>query len=253
MSQDLTVNIKATSNVPEAMDKAKSATVSMAKQVEDVQKKFSTGFKDIFLAFTAPLVILNTIISAISASMEKAKQIAESGFKTLAAGEDQYATEQEARMARFFQQQQETTQKKEESAAGKKLATEKFFEDRGFLKSSIEDPISTFAIVMGELGIGPGAGAEWIQKRAADDFEKAQAGKDAVEPMKAAGTELRKLEGLSNVVGVGANPVMEAMSAQLEEQRRQTQLLEMIANAGPGTDFTKESTPGAMKATPYGL
>jgi len=51
MAQDLTVNIKTTSDVPQAMDKAKSATVSFGKQVEDIQKKFSTAFKDIAFAF----------------------------------------------------------------------------------------------------------------------------------------------------------------------------------------------------------
>jgi hypothetical protein len=43
-------------------------------------------------------------------------------------------------------------------------------------------------------------------------------------------------------VGVGANPVMEAMSAQLEEAKKQTALLDKIANPGVGMpdDFTKK-------------
>ena len=45
-------------------------------------------------------------------------------------------------------------------------------------------------------------------------------------------TSFKGPEGFSKVVGVGANPVMEAMTAQLEEQRKQTALLERMANAG---------------------
>ncbi len=39
-------------------------------------------------------------------------------------------------------------------------------------------------------------------------------------------------EGFGSVIGVGANPVMEAMTKQLEEQQKQTALLEQIANKG---------------------
>ena len=50
-------------------------------------------------------------------------------------------------------------------------------------------------------------------------------------------------EGFSNVVGVGANPVMEAMNLQLEEAQKQTALLEKIASPEGGVpkDFTKET------------
>jgi hypothetical protein len=74
MAQDLTVNIKTTSDVPQAMDKAKAATVGFGKQVEDIGKKFSMAFKDIAFAFVAPLVLLNSAISAISGAIAKAKQ-----------------------------------------------------------------------------------------------------------------------------------------------------------------------------------
>ena len=50
-------------------------------------------------------------------------------------------------------------------------------------------------------------------------------------------------EGFSNVIGVGANPVMEAMNLQLEEAQKQTALLEKIASPEGGVpkDFTKDS------------
>ena len=45
MAQDLTVNIKTTSDVPQAMDKAGAAASNFDKQLGDIGKKFSTSFK----------------------------------------------------------------------------------------------------------------------------------------------------------------------------------------------------------------
>ena len=86
MAQDLTVNIKTTSDVPQAMDRAKSATVGFGKQVEDIQKKFSTGFKDIFLGFTAPMILIQSAISYMSAQMEQARRDAKEGLDLIAQG-----------------------------------------------------------------------------------------------------------------------------------------------------------------------
>jgi hypothetical protein len=41
MAQSLELNIKTTSDVPQAMNKAKQATDGFGKQVQDIQKKFS--------------------------------------------------------------------------------------------------------------------------------------------------------------------------------------------------------------------
>ena len=50
-------------------------------------------------------------------------------------------------------------------------------------------------------------------------------------------------EGFSNVIGVGPNPVLEAMNLQLEEAQKQTALLEKIASPEGGVpkDFTKDT------------
>lgn len=63
MAQSLELNIKTTSDVPQAMDKAKKATDGFGKQVDDIQKKFSTAFKDIALGFVAPIILLNKAIT----------------------------------------------------------------------------------------------------------------------------------------------------------------------------------------------
>jgi hypothetical protein len=75
------------------------------------------------------------------------------------------------------------------------------------------------------------AAAQVAAQKASDDAAKAK------------GTTFKGPEGFSNVVGVGANPVMEAMMSQLEESRKQTALLEVIARPATGggvpVDFTK--------------
>lgn len=256
MNSGLKIDMDADNKIPSEMDKAKAAAVSFEKQVEDVNKKFSTFGKDLFLSFAAPMVLLQSIFSAVSQSIEKARQLAESGFKTLAAGEDEHASIREARMARFMQMQDESNRKSEESQAGRKASTEKFFEDRGFWSSFFERPVSTFAIIAGELGIGKGAGMDWIQEQALKDFE------DKLTPeqkkafneemaLKNAPTGFKGPEGFSTIVGVGANPVLDAMTQQLEELRTQTELLAILAAEKPGdTDFTKNEYSDYQ---PYGM
>ena len=68
---------------------------------------------------------------------------------------------------------------------------------------------------------------------------------DIVAEPKSKGADFKSPEGFGNVIGVGANPVMEAMNAQLEEAKKQTAALERIAAATPGAlpqDFTKTAT-----------
>jgi len=223
----------------------------MEKSIEGINRKFNSFGKDLFLSVLGPMVIFNQIISEITASIQKAKQISEEGFKTLAAGDDQLANSRETRMARFMAMQDDSDKRGTESEAGKKASVEKFFERRGFLKSAYEAPLSTLAMVAGEIGFGKGAEYKFIQNKALNDFEKTLTPeqlknlKDQAD-MKNAPTSFKGPEGFSNVVGVGANPVMEAMSAQLEQQKRQTELLEIIAAGKASSDPIPELAPPRM-------
>lgn len=249
--QKVEMELSGKSNIDEVVKKAQSSMSTMEKSIEGINNKFRNFGKDLFLSTLGPMVIFNTILSEISASIEKAKRISEEGFKTLSSGDDQLATSRETRMARFMAMQDDADKKRTESDAGKKASTEKFFENRGFWRSAYEAPLSTFAIMGGELGIGAGAGADWIQKKALTDFEKTltpeqlKSLQDQAD-MKNAPTSFKSPEGFSNVVGVGANPVMEAMSAQLEQQKRQTELLEIIAAGKASSDPIPELAPPKM-------
>jgi len=98
-------------------------------------------------------------------------------------------------------------------------------------------------LIAEDIKKNPDAGANLSDK------DKAQKASD--DAAKAKGTTFKGPEGFSNVVGVGANPVMEAMTMQLEETRKQTALLEILARpAGGGVpvDYTKSTSSTPSRA-----
>jgi hypothetical protein len=246
MAQDLTVNIKTTSDVPQAMDRAKTATVSFGKQVDDITKKFSTAFKDIFLGFTAPMILIQSAISYISASMEQARRDAKEGLDLIAQGETKFATSQEARTAAFFKRRKELEEERRLVQEGRASLTEQIINDpelaKGFmLPQRIMQRLQSGESVKGvardeELGR---MAMEYLQQT--EKGRKILAESTPVESVKQ--TNFKGPEGFSNVVGVGANPVMESMRNQLLETQRTNALLEQIATAPAGTDFTKSAGP----------
>jgi hypothetical protein len=249
MAQDLTVNIKTSSDVPKAMDKAKEATVSFSKQLEDIQKKFSTAFKDAVFSFAAPLVIINKIMGEIESAMQRSREIARKGFEDIASGENKLADARETRMARFIKAQQDEQDYIKQTEAGRAESAGRFV-DKNQMDFLLNKPVSFFAALMGELGIGKGFGYSFVQQAAMERFEaknpvdpKAEAAAAAEAAAKAKPGSFKGPEGFSNVVGVGPNPVIEAMTQQLEEQKKQTALLERIAGDSLAIppDFTKSN------------
>ena len=249
MAQSLELNIKTTSDVPKAMDKAKAATVSFGKQVEDIQKKFSTAFKDAVFSFAAPLVIINKIMGEIEASIQKSREIARKGFEEIAAGENKLADARETRMARFIKAQQDEEDFQNRTQAGRAESAGRFV-DKNQMDFLLNKPVSFFAALMGELGIGKGFGYNFVQQAALERFEANNPRDSAAETAAAAAEAAKKAkpadfkgpEGFGNVIGVGANPVLEAQAAQLEETRKTNALLEKIAG-DPGATSWMNSTP----------
>ena len=215
MSQSLELNIKTTSDVPQAMDKAKTATVTFQKQVEDVGRKFSTAFKDIALGFIAPMVIFQNLLQFIKDDIERAKQDAKDGLDLLAKGDTAYATSEEKKMASFYKAKQEREAEMELAKKGRG-AFEKGFkleDDPNFQRRALE------AVLASPEG-----------QNFKPIFEEQKKEKDFKGP-----------EGFGNVIGVGPNPVMEAMARQIEIQELQLAELQKIANkdGAASTDFTK--------------
>lgn len=242
--QELGIKMKTTSDVPEAMGKAKKATEGFAKQVEDIQKKFSTAFKDIALGFIAPMVIVQNILSMIKSDIEKAKQDAKDGLDLIAKGDTQFATSQQKRQASFVQYR--IAQQEEEQKV--RLGAQKIYEE--FLNTRegqgiYQKYLPQFSGPEGEATMFTISEMAQTQK-VRDEIEawfKANQDKLIVpgDAQKTKAADFKGPEGFGNVIGVGPNPVIEAMNAQLEEQQKQTALLQNLVDRNPFVteDFTK--------------
>jgi len=279
MAQDLTVNIKTTSDVPQAMDKAKSATVSFSKQVEDIQKKFSTAFKDIFLGFTAPMILLQGALGMISKLIadnqkrhEDAAQAAIDGTNELMSAEDRY-------WARKTEREKKSKQTAEEAQTAREDVTLSFLENdpRGKeivnrFKSALPPGMSGAASFNSASNLSRQKAIQdevqkLISQSASEDpltrWEETQRKqKEAAERIKKeeadAKSKAEKKDGTSaipgsvsgNVIGVGANPVVTALQEQQVIAREQLAVLQVIASngmQGPARDVTAS---GATPRTP---
>lgn len=275
MSQDLTVNLKTTSDVPQAVERAKNAVKSFNAQVEGIGNKFGNSFQSIFLSFLGPMALVGMAMSFIGKFIsdnqkrhEDATQSAIDGTNKLMSTEDRYWANRRNNESTSFKNVQEanlvriqtTEQFLREDPRGNKMVDDYvknmpkgLFESnspyaalkRMSLSKATQDEIQD--ILAEDMKNNPGAGVN------AADATKAQtaAQKTNDDAAKAKGTTFKGPEGFSNVVGVGANPVMEAMTMQLEETRKQTALLEILARpAGGGVpvDYTKSTSSTPSRA-----
>ena len=246
MAQDLTVNIKTTSDVPQAMDRAKGATVSFGKQVEDIQKKFSTAFKDIFLGFTAPMILIQSAISYISAQMEQARRDAKEGLDLIAQGKTEFASSQEAKTAAFFKRRKELEEEKRLVQEGRASLTEQILIDPELGKGFVPPQRIMQRLQSGESIKGVSKDPE-LGRMAMDFLQQTEKGRkilaEATPTEAAKQANFKGPEGFSNVIGVGSNPVMEAMAEQTAIQLQQLDELKKLNSAANNTqtDFTKDS------------
>ena len=245
MAQDLTVNIKTTSDVPQAMDKAKSATVSFGKQVEDIQKKFSMAFKDIAFSFVAPLVLLNSAINFISAAIEKRKQDIKEAYDFALKAESKYLDSETIVLAKTRDASEKDKKEREMAKTAKLTEYTKFLEQPG-MRDKVADEIGGFrgfrikyAIDANDASsLAKDADVQSVIKRMiAPAVEASKKAAELNEPR-----NYKAPEGVNAVVGVGSNAAMQAMLDTLDENRKQTALLQQIANGGGNVpvDFTKD-------------
>jgi len=252
MAQDLTVNIKTTSDVPQAMDKAKTATTSFGAQTEAIGKKFSMAFKDIAFAFVAPLVIVNNLIGFITDAIAKAKQDAQDGLNLLAKGQTTYATDEEKKAANFFAAKKRTEDEQKSVLQGRAELARQFMDTKEGSniagqyanRKGITDPEGQ-ALYFKTL-----AHDKQFQAEALKAFLASPEGK-AYQPIfedKNKANDFKGPQGFSNVIGVGANPVMEAMNAQLDEAKKTNEILSSIAS-GHGTSDGWITSPAPSRAS----
>jgi hypothetical protein len=278
MAQSLEVQIKATSDVPQAVDRAKEAITSLEKRASSVKvgtaggaveqtttkatgkvesqfdkigKSFGNTISSVFLSFLGPLAIISGIIAFVSNSIAEAKQLAADGLNRIAEGKTKFASEEESKMAAFFKAKDAREKEEKEVKAGREEMTKRFLRETEEGKKIMRESGGTFLESEGDL-----AKSADLQKMALDAFLKSPEGqKYAVlfEAEKATKENSFKApEGFSNVVGVGANPVLQALDDTLTEARKQTSLLEDIsANQKRGSydDFTKPEVKAQYSAS----
>jgi len=251
MAQDLTVNIKTTSDVPQAMDKAKQATTGFSKQVDDIGRKFSTAFKDIAFGFVAPLIIVNKIISSISDAYAKSIQMSKDALAFGSETSNKYVNDQESAVRRMVNLRNEDNKNQglgergtREAYAdvlmneGRDIYNRNRKTGQGFRPYKEDDIFKGFdQIAAEEMSKDPKIRAQ-IDALVRKMLPALEADKTK--------TAFKGPEGFSNVVGVGANPVLDTMNEQLVQLMVISDFLAEIARpAGGGVpvDFTKKETP----------
>lgn len=269
MRNTVKYSIDGDTNAEQVSDRVKKSVSTLEKNIEGVQARFKNFGKDLFLSFAAPMVILNQAINMISGAIEKSRQEVRDALADAEKGENKYMRAGTVTSAReVAARKKDALDRKNAKLAAEALAEEQGGEggvlgfggeaDKSLVqyvsesKGVIDFLRRTSAAQRMFFGFQSFSKDEEMQqvleKRSAArvaDSPEAKAEVAAAKQKEAAEMQIAKQkeldskptsfkgpEGFSNVVGVGANPVMEAMTAQLEEQRKQTALLERMANAG---------------------
>jgi hypothetical protein len=254
MAQDLTVNIKTTSDVPQAMDKAKQATTEFGKQAEAVNKRFKDSIKDILLSTAGPMAALALVTNKINEYFEKIKQAqvdanqsAIDGINERMAKEDVFYARKIARL-KEDKKQAESAKLQPQTTAFEFLMNDPRAKDAFGFKPSKLPAFALPGVTLGEQmaeGMSKKASVqEQVRQIIAEDLAKNGMIPKSGEGVKdKTATNFKSPEGFSNVVGVGSNPVMEAMAEQTEIQRQQLAELQKLNAKGTDTqtDFTKDS------------
>jgi hypothetical protein len=242
MAQSLEVNIKTTSDLPQAMDKAKAAVNGFGAQVESINKKFSTSFKDIFLSYLGPMAVLSGVIAQIGKAIaenqrkrEEAHQAAINETNDLMSAED-----------RYYEKKRENEKKSKEQVEQARLTredvTQNFLENDPRGKAILDEIKSAMPPGMvsaasfnlaNNAAKGPAIQAR-VQAYLAEDIKNNPA--SATPPI--GSTSANNLLG-PGVIGVGGSPqIALAMEANTTLSSIDSKLGELV-NAGIDKDPTK--------------
>jgi hypothetical protein len=252
MAQDLTVNIKTTSDVPKAMEKSKSAVVSFSKQVEDIQKKFSTTFKDVFLSFLGPMALITGAIAIISKMIADSQRKQEEATRAAIEGTNELMSAEDRYWARKQDREKKAKQTIEEAETARITITREFLDKdprgRQMLFDFAEQQRKTGGTYGPDAASKDKAMQDKIQALIAEEAKKNPLPEDTSKAASEKAGSFKGPEGFGTVVGVGANPVMEAMTRQneiLEEIKLILQEQSILDRTGVGVPppFTDRAVP----------
>jgi len=244
MSNSVKFSIDGETNADQVAGRAKAAVGSLDKQLEGIGNKFKTSFKDIFLSFLGPMALLGTAMGFIGKMIadnakkrEDANQAAIDQTNKLMSAEDQYwankrnnekkgkETVEEAKT----QREQTTLEFLQNDPRGQDIY---FREQRKYQRGPTR---------------GEGLSIPYYRlkenKRIQDEIQALLAEDIKNKPITMAGKDssFSGPQGFSNVIGVGANPVLENMTRQTDIQQQILELLKTRpATSGiTDVDFTK--------------
>ena len=242
MSNIVKFSINGDTNAEQVVGRAKGAMSGLEKQLDGIGKKFGTGFKDIFLSFLGPMALLGTamgfigkLIAENQKKQEDANKAAIEGTNALMSAEDRY-------YANKLNNEKKSKETVEEAATARSKVTEEFLtkDPRGRQIFDMAMTEKTFGHPFrktkpGLISDDPEIQAK-VQALIAEDMAKNPAAASALKD-----STFKGPEGFSNVIGVGANPVLENLTRQTDIQQ---QILEFLKTRPSSTgitdvDFTK--------------
>jgi hypothetical protein len=234
MSNVVKFSINGDTNAEQVAGRAKSAVSGFEKQIQDIGKKFGSSFKDIFLSFLGPMALLSAAMAFIGKMIsdnqkkhEEANQAAIDGTNKLMSAEDRYYANKRNNEKKAKETVEEAKTQREETTLqfllndprGKAIhARETMSAYSGNQQMFGQQPLSLLK----------------QKKSIQDEIQALLAPEAAASGIGKLGKDFKAPEGFGNVIGVGANQVLEAMTSQLEEAKRTNDLLATIANAGGG-------------------
>lgn len=286
MSEVVKFSINGDTNAEQVTDKVKKSVSTLEKNLEGIENRFKSFGKDLFLSFAAPMVILNSAMNMISSAIEKNQQRVKDAHDLAVKGESKFLDKGTVAVARENDKRQRELAEKELARIARQRETEEALKQGGALGfgGEADEVIAEYnRRNEGILGDIKAALMYWnvtdmsenediqaiVAERAAARQANSPEAKAAAEAAAAAAKQkevadmtlakqkeldskpatFKGPDGFSNVIGVGANPVMEAMTLQLEEQRKQTALLQILATAGitPADGWLTESDRAVLR------
>lgn len=246
MANDVTVNINAETNVPEAADKSKKAMSSMEQAVTGINKKMATFGKDLLLSYIAPMVLLNKAIDYVSNKIEENRRLAKEALEFAAKGESKQLDKGTTYAARGIVDRATEIEEKAKAVKAREIVTEDFLRnasdkdmDRFYKRLgggsrillNIPSPMDQAGNKDIQDAVLAIQNANMLREEEQMNKGKAPGGIDALAVQNA-------------VFGMGTNPIISSMQEQLDVQRQQAETLRRIEERlpQPEQDYTKDNS-----------
>lgn len=255
MSNVVKFSITGDTNAEQVAGRAKAAVGGLDKQLDGIGKKFGSSFKDIFLSFLGPMALLTTAIAFIGkmiADNEKkradANQAAIDDTNKLMSAEDKY-------WANKRNNEKKAKTDTEEATTQRETTTREFMNNdpRGYqlYQDYIAGKIGTNRENPGERNRKFNAVGDAEVQAAVQSFIAEDAKKNPAAGANLKDSTFQGPAGFSNVIGVGANPVLENLTRQTDIQQQILDGLKAMSPRSGGInqpDFTKEIPLPIQKA-----